>query len=428
MPFEIFPWVAMRRHKGERNIAEALRDIKDCNFTASCFIEAKDIALCREIGLDPIVYPFRSAKPDELHDSDFAIDTYFKSSDGRPSISPLVREKGATAEQIDAAVKDALTEMPEGKLKLYVVDEPGASAFERIRVMVDSAKKYRPDLTYHICLFPNYAMCGKPDMSQLECDTYDEYLDRYCALLGKDVPLCVDNYDIIIGMDNQKDGHLKRYLLNLVQCREACDKHGVELHYIVNSNQLRTFTTIPTMSNLMLQAFTVIAAGSRALSWFTYFGRGYYCYAPVNDNGDKDIRTPVWYMLKEVNRRALSMGNHLYDMEFKGIYFSDTMGISRAKHISECPEIKSFSSDLPCMIGMYEDKGEPVAIVVNTSLEHSTRMDISFGDEEILTYSTECEEYTPPLVTVGRRLPGADGCLAPIWLAPGDAVIVRSKK
>ena len=119
MPFEIFPWVAMRRHKGERNIAEALRDIKDCNFTASCFIEAKDVALCREIGLDPIVYPFRSAKPDELHDSDFAIDTYFKSSDGRPSISPLVREKGATAEQIDAAVKDALTEMPEGKLKLY---------------------------------------------------------------------------------------------------------------------------------------------------------------------------------------------------------------------------------------------------------------------------------------------------------------------
>ena len=186
MAFQIFPWGAMRRHKGQRDIEKSLNDIKDCGFTASCFLEAKDIPLCRKTGLHPIVYPFRSAKPE----STGSIDTFFISSDGRVSISPMLKDKNATPEMIDEAVKDALDEMPPEPFTLYIVDEPGAAAYPRIRAMVDSVKKYRPDLDVHINLFPNYAMCGKPEMSQLECDSYDEYLEKYCEILG-DMPLSV---------------------------------------------------------------------------------------------------------------------------------------------------------------------------------------------------------------------------------------------
>lgn len=414
----------MRRHKGERDVEKSLRDMKDCGFTASCFLEAKDIPACRAAGLHPIVYPFRAAKEGEIERG--SIDTFFISSDGRISVSAMLKDKKATQEMIDEAVKEALVEMPPEPFTLYVVDEPGAGSYQRIKWMVDSVKKYRPDLDTHINLFPNYAMCGKPDMSQLETETYDQYLEKYCEMLG-DTPLSVDSYDIIIGMDNQNKGAEKRYYLNLIQCRDACDKYGVEFHFIVNSNQLRNFLTVPTMANLMLQAFTVIAAGARSLAWFTYFGRNDYCYAPVDDNGDEDIRTPVWYLLREVNRRALSMGEHLYGMEYKGMYFSDTLGISRAKNVSECPEIKGFSSDLPCMVGMYEDNGESVAVIVNMSLEHSTKFDIDLGGE-LLWWSTEENRYIRPLITAGNKLPGAVAKTTPMWLAPGDAIIVRSKK
>ena len=421
MSFEIFPWGAMRRHKGERDIEKSLRDIKDCGFTGSCFIEPKDAELCREIGLDPIVFIYRDEKAPE------GINEFWASSDGRLNATSLIKDKGITEEKLKSEVKIALSELDEKHAKVYIVDEPGTSAYQRMRWFADAVKEARPDLDLYINLFPNYAVCGKPDMSQLEADTYEEYLDKYCEALP-DIPLSVDNYEIIMGMDNQNKGDQFRYYLNLIQCREACDKHGVELHYVVNSNQLRPFLTLPTMDNLMLQAFTVLAAGARSLSWFTYFGRNDYCFAPVDDNGERDIRTPVWYLVKEVNRRALSMGNELFDMKYTGMYFSDTLGLPRAKNVSECEAIKSFSSDLPCMVGMYEDNGEPVAIVVNMSLEHSTKFDISFGDEKNVVWSTEENEYLDPLVHVGVGHPEPRFRTSPMWLAPGDAVVIRAKK
>ena len=421
MAFEIFPWGAMRRHKGERDVEKSLRDIKDCGFTGSCFIEPKDAELCREIGLDPIVFIYRDEKAPE------GINEFWASSDGRLNATSLIKEKNITEEKLKSEVRIALSELDEKHAKVYIVDEPGTGSYQRMRWFADAVREARPDLDLYINLFPNYAVCGKPDMSQLEADTYEEYLDRYCQALP-DIPLSVDNYEIIMGMDNQNKGDQFRYYLNLIQCREACDKYGVELHYVVNSNQLRPFLTLPTMDNLMLQAFTVLASGARSLSWFTYFGRNDYCFAPVDDNGDEDIRTPVWYLVKEVNRRALSMGNELFDMKYKGMYFSDTLGLPRAKNVSECDAIKAFTSDLPCMVGMYEDDGEPVAIVVNMSLEHSTRFDISFGDGELLWWSTENDKYIKPLITVGNDLPGTAVRKSPMWLAPGDAAIVRAKK
>ena len=420
MAFEIFPWGAMRRPKGERDVEQTLRDIKDCGFTGSCFIEPRDIPLCREIGLDPNTFIFteQKAKPGD--------NVFCVSTDGRLNATLLIRDKSITKEELQAQVRSALSELDEKKSKVYIVDEPGAESYERIRWFADAIKEVRPDCDAYINLFPNYAICGKPDMSQLEADTYEEYLDRYCKIFP-DVPMSVDNYEIIIGMDNQNKGDQFRYYLNLIQCREACDKYGLELHYVVNSNQLRDFLTPPTMNNLMLQAFTVLAAGARSLAWYMYFNWGGYFFAPVDDNGDEDIRTPVWYLLREVNRRALSMGNALYGMEYKGMYFSDTLGLPRSKNVSECSEIKSFSSDLPCMVGMYEDNGEPVAIVVNMSLERSTRFDISFGENRNVVWSTEYNKFTKP----GCTLENSDGNVvrqSPMWLAAGEAVIIREKK
>ena len=79
------------------------------------------------------------------------------------------------------------------------------------------------------------------------------------------------------------------------------------------------------------------------------------------------------------------------------------------------------------MIGTYDDGGDTVAIIVNTSLEHSTRFEIDLGGE-LLWWSTEHNKYIKPLTNVGVDLPGAATKTTPAWLAPGDAVVVRVKK
>ena len=421
MPFEIMPWDAMRRHRGERDVRVALQGIKDCGFTRSGFLEPHDIPICREVGLDPITFIYTERRATEKDNP------FWTSDDGRLNATLLVKDKNITKEQLQSEVKNALRELDGGITRVFLVDEPGMTCYERMRWFADAVKEERPDCELYINLFPNYAIEGKPDISQLEAETYEDYVDKYGEIFP-DIPLSVDNYDIIIGMDNQKKNIEAGYYLNLIQCREACDKHGIDLHYVVNANQLRAFLTRPTMDNLMLQAFTVLAAGARAISWFTYFGRNDYCFAAVDDNGDEDIRTPIWYMLREVNRRTLSMGNELYGMEYKGMYFSDTLGIPRAKNVSECEAIKSFTSDLPCMVGMYEDNGEPVAIVVNMSLEHSTRVEIDLGGDGLVTWSSEHDKYIKPLVELGIGYPEPRYKVSPMWLAPGDAVIVRAKK
>ena len=76
------------------------------------------------------------------------------------------------------------------------------------------------------------------------------------------------------------------------------------------------------------------------------------------------------------------------------------------------------------MIGMYEDDGEPVALVVNMSLEHSNRISISFGDVQNTVWNTEYNEYIAPILNPGDN----SAEFSPLWLAPGDAVIIRKKK
>lgn len=413
MPFEILPWGPLKRRKGYRDSGQSLKDIKDCGFTRSCFLEPKDIPLCREAGLEPITFIFDTPENFVKPRSD----EFELSSDGRSNIMRLAADKSADEETIDRVMKSALDELPEDyDGKVFIVDEPGASQFERIKFMCDAVKKYRPDSIPYVNLFPNYAVCGAPNLSQLETPTYEDYLDSFCKALPG-IPVSLDNYRVFVSLDFKDAAHEKAFYMNYVQAREACDKYGVEFHHIICSNQLRGFQAIPTFENMLFEANTSLAAGARLISWYTYFGRGGYLWAPVDDNTDEDIRTSVWYLVREINRRILSMGNLLYDMQYDGFYLKDIPGVPRSKDIGECGCVTKFTSDERCMTGHYIDGDTDVIIVVNGSLEKSTRIEVELNGKAPLIWSIEEGKFRESINT-GR---------SPMWLAPGDAVIYRSR-
>ena len=279
--FILFPWGPLHRVEaradavdsaGERAIgpavraesrdcAQSLRDIAACGFNASCFIDPADLPACREAGL--------------------LANLYLYTPDGR-NVTFLSQKKDADAAEIDATMRQAIGTLGSDPdvLSFYIIDEPGASEFGRIGEMVKAVHRYAPGKLAYSNLFPNYAICGAPDLSQLETDTFEEYLDRFAATTQPDF-VSLDNYLSFVSMDFEDKAMQAQYFLNFIQAQEVCKKYGLPFQHVVCSNQLRCYQVIPTHANLLFQAYTSLAAGAKAIGWYTYFGRGGYLYAPV---------------------------------------------------------------------------------------------------------------------------------------------------
>ena len=417
MAFEIFPWGPLRRYTGERDTYEALMDMKECGFTGSCFLEPEDGDACRAAGLAPTYFLF-----DETGAiSPEGLDPFYLSRRGRANVTLLAKDKSATPQTIDAVMRAALARIPKGPAKVYISDEPGATWLPRVRQMADCVARYRSDLTPYINLFPNYAVCGDPDISQLETETFEEYLAAFCRAVP-DMPVSIDNYMVFVSKEFSEHSGEARFYQNYVQVREACDRFHRDFHHVICSNQLRAFQPIPTFSNLLLQATTSLAAGARSVSWFTYFGRGGYLMAPVDDNTDRDVRTGTWYLLREVNRRLFSWGSAIFPMDYEGLYFTHPDAVPRAHALSECADITHFSADGPCVCGVYRDGGEPVVFVVNCSLQKSIRADIAIRGQKPMVWSVEEGKWREPILTTTQ------GSRSPMWIGAGDAVLMRGRR
>ena len=397
--FILFPWGMISR-EGEK-AKKLLEGIKECGFNASCFVPEAEFDKCRELGLE-IYYT-----PDKEHCAERSTDH-----------EKLLTDPNATDDEIRAAMYKLLENIPADVRSIYLTDEPGATRFHKLGVMTECVREKAPWVEAYINLFPNYAVCGAPNISQLEADTYEEYLERFASEANPDA-ISIDNYRIIISDNFHVKGGRENYFNNMLQVREVCDKYGIPFQFIANCNQLRDWLTIPTHGNLALQGFTALAAGARVISWFLYFGRGGYLYAPIDDTTDEDIRTPTWYILQEINRRILPLGEALFDMEYKGMYFTNTEGLKGARPVSECPAIKDFSSDEDCMIGHYVDKdGRDVIMVANCNPERSTKISVDLGGE-LLSYSTERLGWFKPLLT------NKGGKTSPMWLEPGCGILLK---
>lgn len=400
--FLIFPWGVLSS-RGEDTEA-FLTDIKECNFNASYFVRPDDFAICRKLGL-----------------------TIFCVADSHNAVkSILYQEKKnltpeAAADALRAAIEPVLEKMDDDVYSIYLTDEPGAGLFPELKVLVDCVRRIRPEIQTHINLFPNYAVAGAKDLSQLETSTYEEYLDRFCAEVNPHA-ISIDNYKVHFSCEYATPGGRESFWNNMIQAIDACKKYDLPFHFVASCSQLRYDRVIPTFSNLALQAYAALAAGARALSWFYYRPRGLYVYCPTDDYSTRvPVKTPVWYLLREVNRRILALGTVLYGMNFEGIYFTDPMGLTGAKAVSECPALKSFSSDSACAIGHYTDTdGTSVVLIVNDDLKKPIRIFPDLGGD-IEVYSTEAEAWQSPHLTT------AHGSVSDLWIEPGCGILLRKK-
>jgi hypothetical protein len=283
----------------------------------------------------------------------------------------------------------------------FLADEPGISEFPALGKAVAAVKQLAPGKLAYINLYPNYA-----SPSQLDTKNYAEYLERYVAEV-KPQFISYDNYTVQYSMDLTGRARAAKYYTNLLQVRRVAIKHGLQFWNAVSSNRIRPHTTVPSPANLLMQAYTTLAAGARGLTWFTYYA-GRYEYAPIDKAGN---RTATWSYLKMVNDQVRALTPILIRLRSTGVYFTaprPTTGLPRLPG----KLVESIKSPTAVMVGEFSGAGnEKFVMVVNLSLERSAKVIVKAQAKRIERVSPVDRSLAPLAKDGSLWLPAGQGML-----------------
>lgn len=381
--FDAFPVMPWDSQPGGKKWKNGVDTIAACSFNFAGFVWREDLPACEQNGLAAIMLSKKRIKPRGWRDlSDAEIDGWVKR---------FVDESGQSL-----AIAG-----------YFIVDEPGAGDFPALGKVVAAVRKYATGKLAYINLFPNYATLGAENLSQLETRSYEEYLERYVSEVRPQF-ISYDNYMVQFSMDLKKPKQTALYFSNLLDVRRVARKYGLPYWNIVSSNQIRPATVIPSPANLLLQAYTTLAAGYANLTWYTYYATG-YGYAPINE---KDEKTGTWRWLQEVNRQVAVLGPYMLKLASTDVWFTSP---AVAEGLPALPGkcVATLKSDTPFMVGEFRhEDGSEWALAVNLSLERSANFTVTtVGDATVSVVSPEDGRIMPYDPVKGYWLVAGQGAL-----------------
>lgn len=366
-----------------------LASMKECGFNIGGFVYAEDLKECEKLGLKAIVVP----KVDGL--------------------SAWTRAwKTLSDEEIDTRIRELVEATGDSPalVGFYLIDEPGATSFPALGKAVAAVKKYAPGKLAYINLFPGYATIGAPDTSQLETESFTEYLERYVEEVDPQF-ISYDNYQVQYSQDMQNAARASLYYSDLLEVRRVAQEHNLPYWLIVSSNQIRPFTTIPSPANLRYQAYTGLAAGFNGITWYTYYSRG-YGYAPIAEDGERNI---TWTYLRGVNHEIQTIGSLMNHLKSTGLYFTAPAPVEGLPTLPG-KIVDAVECEQPVMVGEFEnEKGEPFVMLVNLSMQNSAKMSPKRNGEPI----------------TGKYFSPQDGRPLPIdyehglWAVAGQGILIQ---
>jgi hypothetical protein len=402
--FPILPWSPVHGWRPPYgNPRYGVESMAECNFTVAGFARSEDLPLCERLGLAAIMAP-----PDD--------ETPWK----RPW-------RTLSDQEIDARVRMMVEWAGKSPAVMgyYIMDEPGTRDFAALAKAVAAVKKHAPGKLAYINLFPGYATIGAPDKSQLGAASFTEYLERYAAEV-KPQFISYDNYMIQYSDDLLQAERARSYFADLLEVRRVAMRNDLPFWNIVSSNQIRKYTTIPSPANMMLQAYTTLAAGGRGLSWYTYYGgsgpKPGYAYAPIDHTGNK---TETWGYLQLVNHQIKTLGLIMNRLKSTGVFFAgpglpDSLPLLAGRIVREAQAKASprgfAPTALPVMVGEFQDAtGVDHLMIVNLSLERSANIRLQTHKTYVSKQVFSAQDgHTLPLDEENG-----------LWLTAGQGALIR---
>ncbi len=389
--FVIMPWSWLHGGDGHENMSRegGLEDIAKCGFNVAGFVLPEDLPTCKKLNLKAFIGPSRQG-PTPWQDwtklDDVGIDRQAKSLVG------------------DTAGHSQV-------LGYYIDDEPRAGDYPALAKAVEAVGRYAPGKIAYINLFPNHASPPADLLERLQTGSYREYVQRVVTDV-KSPLISYDNYTVLRSGDMVVDPLLATsYYTNLAEVRSVALEQGVPFWNIVVCCQIRPWSPIPSPANLLLQAYTSLAAGADGVCWYKYFGDN-RVYSPVDNNVG---RTPTWRYLQTVNHHLRTLGPMVVKLESTGIYFS-----------SPAPEatlpllpgdvVADVESTFPVMVGEFAGQDQTrYAMVVNISLTGSSLLKVKLKDANATLSAASAEDgvFRPVDMDAG------------VWTVAGQGVLFR---
>jgi hypothetical protein len=395
MPENFFPITSWEAAPQDQEMLadrdHGIPSLAQAGFTTVAFVHPKLLPECERLGMKAIVAEDRASK----------------------------KWKGMSDDDITSYVKKMVDDSrgSSAVLGYLLMDEPGASQFPALAKAVAAVRKFAPGKLAYINLFPDYATISAKDISQLETANYEEYLERYVTEV-KPQFISYDNYRVLQSNDLKVTTAALSYYKNLLAIRNSAQKHNLPFWNIVSSNRIRPLTPVPSPANMLFQAYTTLAAGGQGVTWFTYYVHG-YAYAAIDKEGR---RGPTWSYLRMVNEQLKVIGPRMRNLRSTGVYFSSPPPVDGLPLLPG-QLVRNAQADAPIMVGEFTSaSGEKYAMLVNLSLEHSSKVHLALT----ATPAPTSLEYVSPV----------DGSILPLeklplekdnflWLTAGQGALIK---
>ena len=356
--YPLFPW------GGLGDTDEMIGSISECGFNMPGFISADALPIAEKYSMKTIIrFP-----------------------------APLYTE-GEDVEAYGEKVKEAVAPTKDNPdvIGYCLTDEPGADKFPALAVTVAAIKKHAPGKLAYINLFPGYATTlGADAVSQLGTWTYTEYLERYVQEVRPQF-ISYDNYMVEYSEDMMNAERAASYWTDMLEVRRIAMKYKLPWWNIISCLAIQTESSPPTAARYAFQAYTSLAAGCNALSWFIYTQVCDFTYSPINESGD---RTLSWLYLQTINRQIRTVGEFLTQFESTDVWFSDpapvpdlprnsgTLVTDLTLSWSTMAEPAEITDTPQVMVGEFRSKSDSrrAVMIVNLNFGRSLKVDFETAD------------------------------------------------
>jgi hypothetical protein len=326
---------------------------------------------------------------------------------------PLAASSAEQQAAIDAVVKE-YADHP-ALFGYYLVDEPGAGAFDGLGQVVARLREKDPTRVAYINLLPTYA---RDFPGALGTTTYEEHVRAFVAKV-KPAVLSYDHYHFTT------QGDRADFFENLDTVRRVALEARIPFWNIVLVTQHGGYRNL-TEGELRFEAMQTLAYGARGLLWFTYWSPAEtdhsltWAHAMINPDGSRD---PHYEQVRAVNAEVLAIAAQLKGARSSAVLLcgDDAPKVPGADPAPENPPL-ALADPAPVNVGVFESSGAAphhLALLTNRDYKQPTTTRAI-----VQPVNAPAEQFDPATKT-WHAAPIRERGVIEITLPPGGGTLLR---
>jgi hypothetical protein len=248
-----------------------------------------------------------------------------------------------------------------------ITDEPNASRFERLGLIVRRLRELDPAHPAYINLFPTYA-----NEQQLGTPTYEDHVARYLATVRPPF-LSFDHYPVT------RSGLRPDYYRNLEIVRRMAMERGLDLWAFTLVTPHAVYPP-PTLGHIRLQLWSDIAYGAKALQYFTFVTPGGTDFDWGGGLVDKQGRPgPAYPLAREANAEVRRVEGLILRWKSVGVSQSEPLPEGTRPLAGDGPVVSATGA--PLVVGFFSDGAARYVLFVNRDYENPRTAIVRFSPD-----------------------------------------------